>query len=101
MAHLLGDRQSIVVHMINEKSGLDPELVVHIMELSAVLLMSYVGKVLRHNDLDTEGLTTFLQRATHQISKDAPNLYKKLSTLFHLDRPPKQRRFSFLRRKKK
>ena len=101
LPHLLGDRQSIVVHMINEKSGLDPEFVMRIMELCAVLLMGYVGRELRRDDLDAEGLTSFLQRATLQISKNAPELYKKLNTLFHLERPPKKKKFSFLRRKKK
>ena len=101
LPYVLGDRQSTVVHMINEKSGLDPELIIRIMDLSAVLLMGYVGRELRHNDFDTEGLTTFLQRAVLQISKNTPELYKKLNTLFKLERPVKKKRFSFLRRKKK
>jgi len=101
LPYLLEDRQSMVTHMVNEKSGLGEDLINQVMELSSVLLMGIVGKELRHHDYDTEGLTVFLQRASNQIAKNSPELYGKLNILFQLEPAPKKKKFSFLSRKKK
>jgi hypothetical protein len=81
LSSLLGGQQGTVVAMIAQKTGFSTESIGKVLAVVAPLVVGFVGKMMRQQNMDTSALTSFLGEQSKMALAGAPDATGIMNTL--------------------
>ena len=72
LGHILGNKRGAIEQNISQTSGLDLASVAKLLPMLAPIVMGFLGKMKRQNNLDEGGLVSMLTQERSQIDQQAP-----------------------------
>lgn len=85
LKHVLGDRQSNVFNAISQSSGLNQNASSSLLQMLAPMVLGYLGKQKRQQNMDQNGIAGFLNQFQQQTQQRNPQNQNILSRLLDKD----------------
>lgn len=83
LGHIFGSREPAVERTVEQTAGLDPQTVMKLMTLLAPLVMAYLGKQRKAQDLSAEDLSSMLGKERSRLETDdagQPSIFGQVAT---------------------
>jgi hypothetical protein len=81
LGHVLGGQQGAIAEGMAQKTGMDSEQVGQLLKIVAPLVMGALGAQTQQNNLDPEGLASYLGGQQQMAQQSQPDILSSLNTL--------------------
>ena len=85
LGHILGSQQPVVTKGLAQGTGLNLSQIGKLLQIAAPLLMGILGKKQQQNDLDIDGLASFLGGQQKKDQQSNPDMMGMLNNLLDAD----------------
>ncbi len=86
LGHVLGNQQPVVAQGLAQNTGMTSDQVAQLLQIAAPLVMGALGSQQQQQQLDPQGLSSFLGNQQQQAQQSQPDLMGSINTLLDANR---------------
>jgi hypothetical protein len=84
--HMFGDKKENVINSVSKSSGLNTGSTINLMSMLAPLVLEFLGKTKKEQNLDADGISNFTSIASNLLGSSNGNLMGMLTNLLDSDK---------------